>query len=103
MQENMASRKTYRLTARAEDDADGILQYGIETFGYEAAIAYYDGLFPLFERLVSEPLLYPPVDEIALGHRRAVYRSHSIYYRVADTEIVIIRILGRQDHGKQLS
>jgi len=47
------------------------------------------------------PLLYPDVDHIHKGYRRSVYGSHSIYYRIDPEEIVIVRILGREDPEKQ--
>jgi toxin ParE1/3/4 len=40
------------------------------------------------------------IDNIDGGYRRAVFRAHSIYYRVESTHIVIVRILGRQDPAK---
>ena len=66
-------------------------------FGSAQADRYFDGLFDRFDRLTENPLLYPAVDEIRAGYRRSVYGVHSIYYRVQDGDIEIMRVLGRED------
>ncbi len=87
----------YKLTRAADRDFEEIFDFGIDRFGLEQAESYQRGMIRQFDRLTETPLIYPAVDYIRLGYRKSVYRSHSTYYRVDDSGIVIVRILGRQD------
>ena len=82
---------------------DQLLDQGIGDYGVDAAIEYYDKIERRFIELVEQPRLYPAVNEIRIGYRRTVCGIHSIYYRIDPEEIVIARILNRQDPTKQLS
>ncbi len=70
---------------------------GIINFGLERADRYFDGLFARFDQIAEQPLRYPAVDEIRPGYRRSMYGAHSIYYRVGDDRVDIMRVLGRED------
>lgn len=61
----------YQLTHEAECDLDDILDYGIDTFGLEQAIKYYDELTQRFSLLAEKPDLYPADDHIKSGYRRS--------------------------------
>ena len=49
-----------------------------------------------------KPMYYGAVDNIKLGHRRCVFRAHSIHYKIEGKSVLIVRILGRQDPVKVL-
>lgn len=89
----------YRLSERADQDFESIYLYGLVNFGLRQADAYADGLEARFEQIALQPSLYPAIDHIRRGYRYSVYKRHSIYYRVAGHEVVIIRILRSQDLG----
>jgi toxin ParE1/3/4 len=95
--------KGYRLTVEAEYDMDGILDQGIDDYGVDTAISYYDNLQRRFDELVEAPHLYPAVDDICVGYRRTVCGVHSVYYRIDQEEIIITRILKKQNPSKYLS
>ena len=88
---------SYRLSDEALADLDRLYLHGILTFGLRQADAYFDAMVARFQDIADQPERYPAVDHIRQGYRRSVFRSHSIYYRVADDEVAIIRILGQQD------
>jgi len=92
----------YRLTKEADEDYFAIYDYGIGQFGKARADAYMDGVDAAFESLTVHPRKGAAVDYIRAGYRRFVYQSHSIYYRIEDAEIVIVRLLGRQNAEDQL-
>jgi len=92
----------YRLTIAAQQDMDQILEQGIDDYGVEAAIDYYDKIEERFLTLITHPYQYPAVNEIRVGYRRSVCGVHSIYYRVDAKEMVIARILNRQNPLKHL-
>jgi len=87
----------YRLSKEADEDLDHIFDYGIDEFGLEKALSYVDGMTKRFSDIAETPLFWQAVDAIRVGYRRSVYKSHSIYYRIDLNEVVIVRILGRQD------
>ena len=88
---------SYRLREKADEDLGRLYEYGVIHYGQDRADRYYDGLIERFEQLAENPRLYPAVDHIRPGYRRSVYGCHSIYYRIDQDEIVIVRILGQQD------
>lgn len=94
--------KGYRLTVAAQKDMDQLLDRGIDDYGVDAAVEYYDKIARRFIELAEQPRLYPEVNEIRVGYRRTVCGIHSIYYRADPEEIVIARISNKQDPLKQL-
>ena len=93
----------YELVLEAEDDLANIFGYGLEKFGLVQSDRYRDGLLAHFQKIADNPLLYQAVDHIHHEHRRSVYQSHSIYYRITGQGVTILRILGRQGPTKALS
>ena len=88
---------SYSLSKAAAEDFENIFDYGIDTFGLEQAVVYQTGMKMRFDELANQPMLYTAVDHIKNGYRRSVFGSHSIYYRIEQQGVEIVRILGRQD------
>ena len=93
----------YDLSEKALDDLDRLYEYGVLTFGLGPADDYYDGLLLRFQEIAQSPRLYPAVDHINEGYRMSVFKAHSIYYRITDQGVYIVRLLGREDVRKELS
>lgn len=87
----------YWLSEAAKEDLIAIAQYGDEHFGVEQSDRYRERLKQRFAALAENPFLYPAVDHIQQGYRRSVCGVHSIYYRIVDDGVEIMRILGRQN------
>lgn len=92
----------YKLTNAAAEDFEGILDFGIDTFGVERAVSYAEGLKDRFEDIAAHPERYPAVDHIAAHTRRSVYGAHAVYYRIEPDHVLIVRVLGQQDVGAAL-
>lgn len=92
----------YRLSDKARSDIYRLYEFGIVTFGLQQADSYFEGIISRFQELAHYPQLYPKVDHIRKGYRRSVFGVHSIYYLVLNDEILIVRVLGREDPRKQL-
>ncbi len=92
----------YRLSDKACTDLYRLYEYGVRTFGLQQADKYYDGIIARFQELADNPRRYPAVDHIRKGYRRSVFGVHSIYYTILDDEILITRVLGREEPTKQL-
>ena len=80
----------YRINEDAKVDLQRIYRRGVLEFGEAQADRY-------FEELAEQPLQYPAVDDIREGYRRSVCGVDSIYYRIVDNTVEIMRILGQQD------
>lgn len=87
----------YQLSKRADEDFESIYLFGLLNFGLIQADAYVDGLEERFEQIAAQPDLHPAIDHLKPGYRLSVYQSHSIYYRVDESGVLIIRILRNQD------
>lgn len=87
----------YRLTQAADRDFENTFEFGIDRFGIAQALDYQNGMKERFAQLAGQPDLYQAVDHIRKGYRRSVYQAHSIYYKLDDDLVVIVRILGRED------
>ena len=84
---------TYRLGERAESDLAAIIDYTVDTWGEEQAVKYLVELTTCFELLIATPYLGRACDALSPGLRRITQGKHVIFYRVADSDILISRIL----------
>lgn len=87
----------YWLSKAAEQDLDRILDHGIDEFGVDQAVRYFDALEKRFDDIAENPLLYPPVDHIREGYRRSVCGVHSIYFRLHGDSVEIVRLINREN------
>jgi len=92
----------YKLNEDAEDDLKRIYRYGVLEHGLAQADKYFDMLFEQFEELAENPLHYAVAEDLRPNYRRCVCGANSIYYRIENNYIEIVRILGRQDIDKWL-
>lgn len=99
----MAERYNLVLSRHADADLAAIYEYGFRTWGEEQADSYYDDLLSHFDQLCDNPFLYAPIDDIRLGYRRSVCGVHSIYYRVVESDIQIMMVIGAQDIERELN
>ena len=92
----------YRLSDAARLDLMDIAAYGDQNWGRSQSDSYRERLKQRFELLANEPMLYQAVDHIQEGYRRSVCGAHSIYYRVSDDGVDIMRVLRSQDTSGEL-
>lgn len=83
----------YKKTKKADDDLKRIFDYGIDNFGVEQAIKYLNELEHRFEAIAENPLMYAAVDDIRQEYRRSVCGVHSIYYRLENNVVEIMRLI----------
>jgi toxin ParE1/3/4 len=89
----------YKLAPAAEWDLEQIWFLGLERFGLGQADHYYYALMCHFNDLAENPLSYPAVDHIRKDYRRSAFGAHSVFYRISNDQIVIMRIIGQQDYS----
>ena len=93
----------YRLSKAAVQDLDGILEYGIDTYGLESALTFKGKLEERFGALVKSPRRYQAVEHISPGLRHCPFKDYTIYYRIqSSSDILIVRILRGQDPSKSV-
>jgi toxin ParE1/3/4 len=80
-----------RLSPRASADLDDIAAYGLARHGKDSAAAYFQSFHKVFALLEDHPLS-GQIDEDT-GFRRWHHRSHRIFYRVDEAEVLIVRIV----------
>lgn len=93
---------SYRLSDMALADLERLYERGILTFGLRLADKYYDELLARMQQIADRPKLSPAVNDIRKGYRRSVCGVDSIYYRIGEQGVEIVRVLGRQDPASSL-
>lgn len=92
----------YKLTNEAKNDLIRIHHYGVEKFGMPQADKYFASFFEYFDSIAEHPFSFESVDYIKKGYRRCVCGVDSIYYKINNTIVEIIAIVGRQDLNEKL-
>lgn len=87
----------YHLSYEAEEDIVRIFEYGLGRFGLQQANKYYDMLFECFNKIASNPFMFPVVTKYKDVDRFCVCGVDTIYYNIKGGEIEVITIIGRQD------
>ena len=82
--------KEIRLRPAAEADIAGIREYTRRTWGAEQASRYLRGLGRRFQEIACGVAVSRQSER---NTRCARYRTHLIYFRVADTHVLIVRVL----------
>ena len=89
---------SYFLTRDAKEDLWRIYQYGVSRFGVSQAEKYFSMMHDCFERIASNPYLFPAVVRYKDVERYCVCGVDTIYYNIIGDEIEIVTIIGRQDY-----
>lgn len=88
---------SYKISKTAKEDLIRIYQFGVHKFGTQQADKYFNDFFIAFERIAKHPFSFESVDYIKNGYRRCVSGSNSIYFRITETAVEIMTIIGKQD------
>jgi toxin ParE1/3/4 len=87
----------YFLTREAKEDLWRIYEFGVRVFGEQQADKYLLMLHECFEKILSNPFMFPVVINHNGVERYCVCGVDTIYYNIKSNEIEIITIIGRQD------
>ena len=83
----------YVLSDIAEVDISDIYDYTLEAHGDRQAAAYLTGLDESFRSIVEQPRLGKRRPEIRNGLYSVLYEKHTIFYRLQDDFVRIVRVL----------
>ena len=93
----------YELSKKADDDLNDIYLFSYQRFGEAKADAYLLALERRFSLLAAQPGLGRRIDHIRAGYFRYQHASHSIFYRLTDNGIIVMRVLHRSmDVGRHI-
>lgn len=87
----------YQLSNRAKEDLLRIYEFGVYRFGVAQADRYFNLIHDCFDKIESYPFMFVKVDFIKSDYYKCICGVETIYYKIKDRTIEIIRIIGRQD------
>lgn len=88
----------YVLTQDVENDLDRIHEYGVGRFGMLQADKYYEMIFECFDKIASDPFMFPNLEHLNKGYRYCVCGVDTIFYKIIGDDLIeILTIIGRQD------
>lgn len=94
----------YKINFAAQDDIQEIYNFGYGRFGEAQADRFLDAIYESFDVISASPYTFVSVDYIRPGYRRFVQRfgqnRTSIYYRITDSHIEIMRLIGWQNQDE---
>ncbi|WP_209402913.1 type II toxin-antitoxin system RelE/ParE family toxin [Pseudozobellia sp. WGM2] len=98
------SKNKYRISQQAIEDLDKIWLYTLNKWSKEQADRYFDLIIAEIEFLADNYLIGKSAEQTRKNYRVTKIKSHLIFYRKVENEIVeIIRILHqRMDIKKRL-
>ena len=72
----------YNLNEKAKEDLLRIYEYGIATFGLNQADKYFEMMHDCFDKIASNPFLFPEAFRYREGYRYCVCGVDTIFYRI---------------------
>lgn len=81
------------LSDDAAADLDGILDFGVRTFGLEVGRAYYFSFDKAFAKLREDPRWGGTRDDVRSGLWSLSHKRHVIFYDIVDGRVMVQRIL----------
>ena len=85
----------YSLSRKADHDLEQIYEHSVLRFGLIQARTYLEGLFDLFASLAARPKMGREANDLQPGLRRSEHEAHVVFYKVDDTDVLIVRVLHR--------
>lgn len=89
---------SYFLSREAKEDLWRIYEFGAYKFGVIQAEKYFDLMHDCFEKIASNPYMFPEVVKYKNVQRYCVCGVDTIFYKIKNDEIEIITIVGRQKY-----
>jgi toxin ParE1/3/4 len=83
-----------RFSPEALDDIEAIAEYTFGRFGSVQAEVYGGHLLDAIDTLREVPHLGNKQDHILPNSRRLVHESHSIFYEITESSVIVLRVLG---------
>ena len=85
----------YTLSNKAVSDIEGIAIYTIHNWGVNQAKKYKQGLESILTTLSKNPNIGKNYQNETLNIKQFPFKSHTIFYKVREEDILIVRILNQ--------
>ncbi|WP_425077874.1 type II toxin-antitoxin system RelE/ParE family toxin [Psychroserpens sp. S379A] len=96
------SKNKYRISQQAIEDLDKIWIYTLNKWSKEQADRYYDLIIAEIEFIADNYLIGKSAEQTRKNYRVTKIKSHLIFYRKVDNEIVeIVRVLHQRMNIKK--
>nr|WP_319556705.1 type II toxin-antitoxin system RelE/ParE family toxin [uncultured Vibrio sp.] len=86
----------YKLSKKAAEDFGNIYEYTFLKFVEDQADKYTDELETALKNISEAPFIGRDYDDLKAEIRRHEYQKHSIFYRIREIDVFIVRILHQQ-------
>ena len=87
----------YRISHKAVDDINNIWTNTLDNWSVEQADRYYNLIFDEIGFIADRPLSGISLDHIKDGYRMARVKSHLIFYRVSEDDVIeVVRVLHKR-------
>ena len=86
------------ISFEAEEDIIRIFEYEFNKFGINQAEVYYEKLYKCFDKIASNPFMFPEVVKYNIVIRYCLCGVDTIYYKITAAQVEIITIIGRQNY-----
>ena len=83
----------YELSKKADQDLTELYIFSFQRFGEDKADAYLLSLEEFFRNRVETPHLGRDISYIRQGYFRYEHVRHSIFYKLKEDEIIVMRVL----------
>lgn len=83
------------VSEKYRDDLKNIFHYGVETFGYDAALVFFENLERLLLNLGAEYYMYPECRFLKTKsriYRNIILESYLIIYRIIPDRVEVLRV-----------
>ncbi len=91
------------IAPAARNDLKDIYQYGLRQWGQARSKSYLSTIKDQFRLLTQQPLIGTERPELLPNIRSLPMESHTLFYRVTNGRVEIVRVLhGRQDPQRHL-
>ncbi len=91
----------YQLTEAAAGDIEGITRHSVQQWGFARAETYVMELHRTLGMLAAFPDAGRDVSELRAGYPRFEHERHSIFYRKAESGILVVRVLHQRMQPKK--
>lgn len=85
--------KRYVLSDEADSDINAIFDYTESEHGFDQAVRYLNDLEAVFQKLIMNLLIGKNRDDIKKGLFSLPEQEHTIFYRILNDKIRIVRVL----------
>jgi len=83
----------HKISRLALKDIDSIWKFTSQNWSNTQANIYFKGFFKQIDLICKNPEIGKPIDEVKIGHRLVLFKSHLIIYKIEKEMVLIDRIL----------